>query len=536
MYKSTAVPWVIDLDATGQLLGLVRTTGEAKRDQGKLLTVPYPGTRTAGIKANLLVDKAEYVLGLERDNKSVSRHEAFLGLVRECAESTGERDVQAVLHFLETLDLTTVDLPAELTPDLWITFRVAGSFPTDLPSVQDYWASRFKEAGAAKEQDKMNCIVCGAGCVPVSPHPGNIKGIPNGQTSGMALISANSKAFESYGLERSVIAPTCGTCAEKYVIAANTLIKDEHTHLRVGPLIYLFWTREDTGFSVTLLSKPEPDDVKALIESAWKGREYSAVDETAFYATAFSASGARVAVRDWLETTLGSVRKNLARWFVLQQIVDSWGGEGHPYGLYPLCASLYRDANRDMVPNVPKTVLRAALHGGPLPMWLLYQAVRRNRAEQGVTRPRIALIKMVLLSGVEGKEDTMKELEIENTNPAYLCGRLFAELEAVQRAAMPNVNTTIADRFFGTASSAPASVFGRLLRGAQNHLGKLRRERPGTYHALQQRLEEIQSKLSVFPTALPLKDQGMFALGYYHQRASDRAGAKAAKDKTQVQE
>ena len=75
----------------------------------------------------------------------------------------------------------------------------------------------------------------------------------------------------------------------------------------------------------------------------------------------------------------------------------------------------------------------------------------------------------------------MEHLDSSNDDPAYLCGRLFALLEAVQRAAIPGTNTTITDRFFGTASSAPASVFGRLLRGAQAHLNKLRKEKRGTY-------------------------------------------------------
>lgn len=534
MYKPTPVPWIIHIDEQGRFLGVVRTTGGGKRDRGKVFIVPYPGARTSGIKANLLVDKAEYVLGIERDENSPRRHAAFVELVRQCAKATGEPAVQAVLSFLENLDLSALDLPEELTADQWVAFSVGKIFPTELPSVQAFWPVKLAETGKASATEKMPCIVCGKECTPVSPHPGNIKGIPGGQTSGMALISANSSAFESYGLERSVIAPTCSVCAERYVMAANDLIQRENTHLRVGPLIYLFWTKEDTGFSpVSFISNPDPEEVKLLIKSVWTGSQYTALDQTAFYATAFSASGARVAVRDWLETTIGNVQENLARWFVLQQIVDAFGDEGRPYGVYPLCASLYHDANRDMVANVPKNLLRVALKGGQLPMWLLYQAVRRNRAEQGVTRPRIALIKMVLLSGERGREDTMKQLELENTNPAYLCGRLFAVLESIQRTAMPTINTTIADRFFGTASSAPASVFGRLMRGAQSHLGKLRRENKGAYERLQQRLEEIQCHLKSYPFTLSLPDQGMFALGYYHQRAADRAAAKAAKAKSE---
>jgi CRISPR-associated protein Csd1 len=165
-----------------------------------------------------------------------------------------------------------------------------------------------------------------------------------------------------------------------------------------------------------------------------------------------------------------------------------------------------------------------------LPMWLLFQAVKRSRAEQAVTRNRVALIKMVLLSqqpSLSSEEDIMVQLDAENRNPAYLCGRLLAVLEAVQRVAIPGTNTTITDRFFGAASTAPASVFGPLLRGARAHLSKLRKERRGTFEALERKLEEIQAGLTAFPKTLSLEQQGFFNLGYYHQRAADRASAIA---------
>ena len=122
----------------------------------------------------------------------------------------------------------------------------------------------------------------------------------------------------------------------------------------------------------------------------------------------------------------------------------------------------------------------------------------------------------------------MIQLDSASSNPGYRCGRLLAVLEEIQRAAIPGINATIVDRFYGTASSAPASVFSRLLRGAQPHLAKLERDRPGAYVALQRRLEDIQSGLIDFPRTLNLMDQGRFALGYYHQRALDRQQAREA--------
>jgi CRISPR-associated protein Csd1 len=178
------------------------------------------------------------------------------------------------------------------------------------------------------------------------------------------------------------------------------------------------------------------------------------------------------------------------------------------------------DRNNPAAPNVSRALVRTALTRAPLPYDLLYQAVRRCRAEQGVTRPRAALIKMVLLSQrQEFQEEDMVELDESNRDSAYVCGRLLAVLEQAQRAALPGVNETIVDRFYGTASSAPASVFGRLLRGVQPHLARLERDRRGAWVGIQKRLEEVQSHLSGFPKTLTLEQQGLFALGYYHERA-----------------
>jgi len=163
-------------------------------------------------------------------------------------------------------------------------------------------------------------------------------------------------------------------------------------------------------------------------------------------------------------------------------------------------------------------------------MELAFEAVRRNRAEQTITRPRAALIKLVLLSQERDyEEDFMVSLETNHPNKAYQLGRLLAVLEEVQRAALPGVNATIIDRFFGTASSAPAAVFGRLLRGAQPHLTKLERDRRGAFLALQRRLEEVCTQVEGFPKTLTLEQQALFSLGYYHQRANDRAEMAAAR-------
>lgn len=528
-YKRIPIPWLVDLDKNGRLLGFVSTTSGKKKDRGKEFVVPNPDAkskRSSAIRPNLLADRADYALGVHRDSRTKQLHQAFVDLASECLAATGEPAVAAVTNFLKTLEKREVALPNEITPDQWVTFRVEDQLVVNLPSIQNFWLQRNFPVGEAS----FECIVCGRPCQPVKRHPGAVKGIPGGQPSGLALVSANKKAFESYGLDESHIAPTCYTCAERYLKAINSLLESEANRYRVGPLVYLFWTKE-VGFSpVSLFRIADPEEVKTLIESAGRGREYTAINGDAFYATALSASGGRVVVRRWLETTVGEVRQQIARWFRLQRIVESDGEEGRPIRLNDLAASLYRDPNKDMCPNVPRVLLDVALQGGPLPQWLLHLAAKRNCMERCVTRPRAALIKMVLLSQKPTEGDgEMERIDLPNDDPAYHCGRLLAVLETIQRQAIPGIKDTVVDRFFGTASSAPASVFGRLVRGAQSHLGKLRKNKPGTFQGLQEQLIEIQARLKKYPKVLNLEQQGLFALGYYHQRAEDRAAARAYK-------
>ena len=114
----------------------------------------------------------------------------------------------------------------------------------------------------------------------------------------------------------------------------------------------------------------------------------------------------------------------------------------------------------------------------------------------------------------------MEKLDSANRNPGYLCGRLLAVLEFIQVAALAGIKATIVDRYYGTASSAPASVYGRLLRSTQAHLAKLRKEKAGAYVSLQRLMGEVLGELKEFPTTLSLQDQALFALGYYHQRVA----------------
>ena len=123
------------------------------------------------------------------------------------------------------------------------------------------------------------------------------------------------------------------------------------------------------------------------------------------------------------------------------------------------------------------------------------------------------------------------QLDTENTNVAYIAGRIFAVLEKIQTAAQgKDLNAPIRSRFYSFATTSPAPAFGRLMKLAQAHLEKLRNE--NFYTTYDKMLEDLFAKIQSFPLTFSLEEQGQFAIGYYHQRqASPSAKGTADSDK-----
>ena len=122
-------------------------------------------------------------------------------------------------------------------------------------------------------------------------------------------------------------------------------------------------------------------------------------------------------------------------------------------------------------------------------------------------------------------------LNTETKEPAYRLGRLFAVLERAQQEAAGGpgrLNATIKDRYFNTASSNPAAVFPLLIRLSQHHMSKAR------YGDFRDReIQEVLNGVEKFPVHLDLQRQGLFILGYYHQKqafAVQRQAASEAKN------
>lgn len=522
LYAPTPIGWVIDLDSSGKPLGVVNlhTNGTKRHPQSLIKHAPALGNlRTSGIAPQLFCDNGGYVLGITPQGKKANRiqdqHKAFKELVKRCAETVNNRpEVQAVEQFYER-HFTQLTLPEDYDPANNITFRVDGQWVIDLPEVHEFWVEHAKKEHEL-EGDVMQCLVCGAMKPTARRHLIPIKGIPGGQSSGTSLVSANEEAFESFGLEEGFVSPICLECSELAAKALNYLIEDPSTHLTLGGVVYCFWTRAPQAFNpVSFLSQPDPEDVKRLISSVRTGAS-AAVQAPDFYAVALSANSARLVVRSYVELTVAEVEANICHWFQNQSLLASPQGDDKPLGVFPLAKSLFRES-KDIPDHVPETLIRCALTETPLPLSLLEGAIRRNRQEQTVSYERAKLIKLILSSHNPQMKEAMRMLHREWNDPAYKCGRLLAVIERIQSAAIGNPNATLTDKYYGSASTAPASVFGVLLRQTQTHLSKLRKQNEGLAIWLER--EMMNAVPDRLPKTLSLEAQGRFALGYYHQRS-----------------
>jgi CRISPR-associated protein Csd1 len=553
--------WVIHLNENGEQPNFIRTSGgRSRRDTGVQLAAPLLRRSGTRIKPQLLADTAEFVLGVPNPSdpeRATGRHQEFVELVEACAAYLNDERVQAVAMFLRRVASSGLpDLPLDLQAQDNVTFQVGDIRPIDLETVRGFWARIVPFLGqrglpmltkelvsswldSDTESNKVDqCLVCEEVKPIARVHPVPIRLPRSVSDQQLSIVTANREAFWSYGLEQSYLAPTCRDCAESYARGINQLAQGEKSYLLIGSTIFLFWTREHVDFDIfTLITNPNPDQIKSLIDSARSSRRQPEIDDTAFYATSLSGSGGRVVVRDWLDTTVEEVQRKLADWFKHQSLVGPWGESPRPFSIIALAGAIVRQL-RDIPRSTPRALLRAALQGHPVPQKLLYQAVQRTRAQRETrTQPKVtwsqaSLIKLTLLSQPEpiiSEGENMEGLNETITYPAYLCGRLLSVLEEVQVRAMPKVNATVADRYYGTASTTPRAVLPYLIRRARPHLSTLRRDNRGAYNAFQGQLDDLLTHFSVdtnFPQVLTPEEQGLFVLGYYHQRAHGRARAR----------
>jgi CRISPR-associated protein Csd1 len=193
---------------------------------------------------------------------------------------------------------------------------------------------------------------------------------------------------------------------------------------------------------------------------------------------------------------------------------------------------------------------RAALEKLPVPVALLGPVLAEFRAalvtdskkkpKYPFNQSRFALIKLILTRTPNGGFSPMPFL-CDTDDAPYNLGRLLCLMADLQNAAHEYEleGAGVVERYYGTASSAPAGVFAVLWKLHNHHLRKLEQQGDkgqAKASAIRGRIAEIAAKFPPsgpgqsprFPRQLSLEEQGRFALGFYQQMAADQQARREA--------
>lgn len=583
-FERKSVSWVVELTDDGHFTQIAphrvnlsegRTDAKGKplkpKWVGKNEEIPRQPGRTSGDLAFAFVDKPEYSLGLDPAGsrpaaKVAVRASLFREPIAACAAETDDPAVRIVAAFLERLatDQGVLEgkVPEDLASNDMVAFRVGEdtSLVHQRPAVRQWWKAQRKTSPSEGGEFRFRCLVSGEavsepGLVPL------IKPVPGGSAGGIALVSFNTNAYESYGLEGNENAPISELAAQKVSTAFNRLLSQRPVNAAGEDLsprritlsadtVVVYWSPKGdpvTLNTILLLTEAaSPESVGDVYRAIWKGERPTINDPSRFHAAVVTGTQGRAIIRGYIDTTVARAMEGLAKHFAdLRVVRNVRTAAGQPEApaipLRPMLDALAAPGRESSVPaSLATDIMRAAFDAGlPYPMSVLQRALLRERAEAGqegwiaASRrdARAALVKATLIRqfGLSLEPD----MNPETDSDGYQLGMLTAVLERLQALALNDVNASVVDRFFAAASATPAAVFPRLLKLARHHVRKASGSEKRSEQAMARRYDRLIDAIATrfkldtrrypplpgaFPSHLSLREQGLFVLGYHQMR------------------
>lgn len=547
--------------------GTLHSIEDLRRPEGKLLrprNIVVPGQSKppgSGLKPCFLWDSPEYLLGWSADPQKAERAPKAFAALREAhlafEQTIADPAFKAVCDFLRGWSPEQAAARAEELAEKATNFGVFRVLDGDMRYVHDR-VSMPAVARAEETPDGLAfCLVSGELSPAARLHEPKIKGVAGAQTSGAFLVSFNASAFTSYGKDQSFNAPVSTAATFKYANALNHLLAQRERRIGLGDATVVFWADHDTLLldamddllvgSFELAEIPAGEDqtrlnqARRLLTQLRDGTENRSIEAdnhaTRFFILGLSPNASRLSVRLWVEQDAFDLQHKLRchlrdialkstredRVLSLWRIVTATGrAEYFPDGRFKSFDT------KAVSPQFAGDLARSVLTGAPYPQSLLSTMVRRIRSDGEIAFARVSAIKAVLVRNTRVAGSPLEvplELDTQCKDIAYRCGRLFAVLEDVQRLSVrqssnSELNSTIKDRYFSSASGTPGLVFPRLFRLAQHHLAKIEPVRLRNY--FERLMGEAMSPHFEFPRQLNLAQQGSFVVGYYQQRFSKK--------------
>jgi CRISPR-associated protein Csd1 len=537
-----------DIEDARQTLTETTKAGKTRTTQvARQMLVPGEGKSPgSGFNPCTLWDNAAYLLGYAKDAEKQGRAVQCLQNSRQhhlaLEPIINDNSFSTVCRFLESWSpKRVVDWQSRLMDFATTGFGVfrlldVREFVHEAPRFRDWWMSH--QYSSAQGDVVAPCLVTGEPSPIARLAEPAIKGVNGAAPGGAKLASFNLNAFESYGKEQTYNAPVSKVATFQYCNALNALLSGPQSHrhrIQIGDATTVFWTERETvteslfaeflGGNTEVEKKTPATEEDQVIHQRLDtflkilrqggGAQVSDLGDdprTRFYILGLSGNVTRLSVRFWHVGSIGQMVDRLKAHYDALRIVRSRDTDPEFPPVWMLLRQTAREP-KDIPPLLSGVLMQSILAGTSYPQAFYNAVLNRIRADHMVNYIRAAIIKAILTRQPNSNYQIPMSLNPNRTDRAYLFGRLFAALEKTQEDALGIA--TIRDRFYSSASATPGAVVPRLLRTYQHHLAKL----DGGHKINRERLvHSIHDPLNSYPTHLNLEEQGLFAIGYYHQR------------------
>lgn len=514
--------------------------GKKTVDRPQPLMVPEPVIRSSGVAANFLCDNSSYMLGIDgkgKPDRTLQCFEAAKELHLKALDGVPGEAAEAVRAFFESWEPSGVAEHPLLAPKLEELFKGAnlvliapnGRYAFEDPAIRAAW-ERYRDETQSAELGQ--CLVTGQENQPIAATHPKIKGMQGAQSSGASLVSFNAPAYESYGKEQSFNAPVSEYAAFAYAAALNHLLADrKHRMIMDGDTVVCWAKNGDEAYQNMYLRFIDPraktdEEVAGALKKAVAGKPLDAEGldlMTPFCILCLSPNAARLSVRFFYQDSFGNILSNVAAHFRRMEI-EKAPREAPYVSLYWLLrATVFEQSKDDAAsPLLAGAVLRSIISDTPYPAALYSNILMRIRAESKVDRTKAAVVQAYLMKNGTHRDKYKEVLHMPlnetSTIKPYVLGRLFALLEQAQESANPGVKATITDKYFDSACSTPRLAFPTLLKLSRHHIAKDDQWGWRSDRLIGEVTELLDAEDDPYPAHLTPEEQGLFILGYYHQR------------------
>ena len=541
-------------------------TGEILEDTHCIVACPPSNKTGKKAPANILYDKAQYMLNFDPDvqDEPCEFCKMIIVMVNELVDLYPQRaDFKALQKFYDLREYKQVannELYKKLKNGKAISFRVIGeekpvcAFSDELDDYLHRLAKNKKIARCLVSGRKDNiCLTFGI--------------VPLGRATNGKIVSFNEeRGYDSQGKSQGENAPISIYEEYAYTAALKRLINSEDNSLKIFvkdpktiiDRILVYWSSAQNKDDIEAIENPQkvfahldkydPDDVvnvkNFFTDVKKKGIDGEYGEEEYFFLELVPTSKGRIAISFWNKCSIIDFADIVMRHFDAMNL-KTYNNITIRYDALSMvnAASPYKKSNGrteyNRIPNMIDSVFRSIFSGTLYPEVLLKASINRIMAEQN--RPdtesdeywdferrdaeRAAICKAFLYRNYN-QTNIKNMLNEEIKDKGYLCGRLFAVLERTQELANHETDNVwksdLRSKYMNAAMTTPAIVFPAILANSNYYLDKLSNIK--YIEDLKQSIiddlaiNEKSNTIEFFPKTLSVVEQGNFFVGYYQQR------------------